>query len=790
MPDQQDRLNELYQQLAELLKKQELFAKELMDVCKEVDRLKKENTHSETVQDAKDPVQDQRVEEPIITSEEMRKEALEQPIIEPPAISKPPLHQPKKAPRRSDWEKFIGENLINKIGIIVTIIGVVIGAKYSIENNLISPLTRIILGYLAGLALLGFGIKLKSRYENYSAVLVSGALTILYFITFSAYSFYELIPQSIAFGFMVFFTAFGVIAALNYNRQIIAHIGLVGAYAIPFLLSDNSGNAAVLFSYMVVINIGIAIIAFWRYWKPLYYVSFVFSWLIYGSWVAFSYEINEHFVLALVFLSIFFLIFYSTFLAYKLNKKESFRVSDIILLLLNSFIFYGFGYGMLSDHETGKQLLGLFTLGNAIVHFAVSIVVFRKKLVDKNLLYLISGLVLVFITIAIPVQLDGNWVTLLWTAEAALLYWIGSRKDASIYQYLSYPLMILAFASLLQDWSASYGWNSYINNPDGLAPFFNQTFLTSLLFLLAFGYITWLNNFEKNRVKDQNHNAISRIMDFGIPLIFLLTFYWTFHLEIANYWDTLYENSEIVIDGDDTSYPSYYYNFDLHDFKRVWIINYTLIFISTLSFVNTKWIKNRLLGIATLSFHLITLFVFLSWGLYLLSELRESYIGQTLSEYYDVGFINIGVRYISIAILALSLIWMRLQSASPFMKINFKVPFEILMHICIIWIASSELLNIMDLASDKPVYKLGLSIFWGIYALLLIGLGIWKNKKYLRVLAFVFFGIILLKLFFYDIATLNTISKTIVFVSLGVLLLISSFLYNKYKNTIYDESEN
>ena len=86
-------------------------------------------------------------------------------------------------------------------------------------------------------------------------------------------------------------------------------------------------------------------------------------------------------------------------------------------------------------------------------------------------------------------------------------------------------------------------------------------------------------------------------------------------------------------------------------------------------------------------------------------------------------------------------------------------------------------------------YKLGLSILWGLYALLLIILGIWKNKKYLRVAAIVLFGVTLIKLFFYDIASLNTISKTIVFVSLGILLLIISFLYNKYKHRISDESE-
>ncbi len=63
---------------------------------------------------------------------------------------------------------------------------------------------------------------------------------------------------------------------------------------------------------------------------------------------------------------------------------------------------------------------------------------------------------MVFITIAIPVQLDGNWVTLLWAGEAALLFWLGRTKSIPVYEKLSYPLMLLAGVSLVQDWDISY----------------------------------------------------------------------------------------------------------------------------------------------------------------------------------------------------------------------------------------------------------------------------------------------------------------------------------------------
>jgi uncharacterized membrane protein len=185
--------------------------------------------------------------------------------------------------------------------------------------------------------------------------------------------------------------------------------------------------------------------------------------------------------------------------------------------------------------------------------------------------------------------------------------------------------------------------------------------------------------------------------------------------------------------------------------------------------------------------------MFLAAGLFILSELREAYLFQNIDDTdfdgnFEIGPFFIGIRYVAIAFFGVLLFSIYKLTRAPFMKIDFKVPFEILMHTSILWIISSELLNWMDIAGSNQSYKLGLSILWGVYSLFLIGLGIWKKKTYLRIAGIGLFAITLVKLFFYDIASLNTISKTIVFVSLGILLLIISFLYNKYKPAT-DENE-
>ncbi len=790
MANDQEHIGKLLEKLELLLLRQEHFNLEVKELKKEILELR--NGSGRTTEEIKivPKASESKVPETVKVKAEQTLD-FKTPVKEEAPNNAPKtsaVQNSKKPKGKSNLEKFIGENLINKIGILITITGVVIGAKYSIENNLISPLTRIILGYVLGLGLIGFGIKLKAKYTSYSAVLVSGALAIMYFITFAGYSFYELFPQLFAFGLMLLITVFGVVASLNYNKQIIAHIGLVGAYAVPFLLSNDSGNITILFSYIAIINMGILFISIKKYWKALYYVSFAFTWLSYMGWRIFSYEPEQHFQLALIFVTLFFLIFYATFLGYKLMKSESFKVSDVFMLLLNSFIFYGLGYSLLEGDETGQHLLGLFTLANGIIHFGVTTLIYKKKLGDKNLFYLAAGLVLTFITIAIPVQLDGKWVTLLWSAEAALLFWIGRSKNVKAYEYMSYPLQVLAFFSLIQDWGDAYGANYLYNEASQpLTSIFNSTFLTSLLFLLAFGFINWVQHKYTLVLTNGKKPFIAKVMAFAIPGVLLVMLYSSIYMELEYYFSKLFHASELKIQ-DGEGYDMHNYNYDINDFKSVWLINYTLLFITLLGIANMVKLKNRILGITTLALAIFTGSIFLTGGLYTLSELRESYLNGELVAYYNITNYNIWIRYVAFAFFGLSVASIHRLIPQDFMRINFKIPFELLLHTSILWVLSSELIHWMAIGESNQSYKLGLSILWGVYALSLIILGIWKNKKYLRIAAIVLFGVTLVKLFFYDIASLTTISKTIVFVSLGLLLLIISFLYNKYKHKITDEN--
>jgi hypothetical protein len=790
MAETNDRIDQLINKLDTLLKRQEIFSKEISDIQEELNQLKREKTELE--REIAEPIPEKIT--PVIPDQ--KNEQADSVIIIAKAEEKPivktVVKESKSEDIKDDLEKFIGENLINKIGIAITVIGVAIGTKYAIDHQLISPLTRILLGYLFGLGLFGFAIGMKKKYENFSAVLLSGSMTIMYFITFTAYSLYNLIPQTYTFVLMVLFTVVTVTAAINYNKEVIAHIGLVGAYAVPFLLSDGSGRVLILFSYMAIINVGILFIAFKKYWKPLYYSSFLLTWIIYLSWFGSKYLAGEHFGSALGFLSGFFVIFYLMFLAYKLIQKEKFDIYDIILLLTNAFIFYGVGYKILAGNDTGKHILGLFTLSNAVIHSLISIVIYRQKLADRNVFFLVSGLALVFITISIPVQLNGNWVTLLWAGEAALLFWIGRTKKVQFYEVLSYVLMLFAFISILQDWGAVHDLIESGQPDNNPTPLFNIGFLSSMLFVIAFAFINILNHNQKFPSPFNSQDDLKNLISFSISTILVITLYYSFLNEISSYWVRLYNASLIELKTAGQELPYKFRDNDILKFKNIWIINYSILFLSLLSLANIKKFKSRNLGYINLCFNSVILIIYLIAGLYILSELRDSYLNQTLSEYYHRGIFNIGIRYISFVFVGLIIISSGMYIDKEFIKpvtFNIKVTFDLVLYTSLIWIISSEMISWMDINHFSQTYKLGLSILWGVYALFLIVLGIWKKKKHLRIGAIVLFTLTLMKLFLYDISHLDTILKTVIFITLGILLLIISFLYIKYKDIISDDTD-
>ncbi|MCW5912572.1 MAG: DUF2339 domain-containing protein [Cyclobacteriaceae bacterium] len=696
-------------------------------------------------------------------------------VVETPPVIQPAAPKPVKPKEKTAWEDFIGTNLLNKIGITVLVIGISFGVKYAIDHQMLNPLTRIMLGYLAGAALLIIAIRLKKNYAAFSAVLLSGGMASLYFITYAAYDFYQFIPQLVAFALMVLFTAFTVFAALQYKQQAIAVIGLVGAYAVPFLLSDGSGRVVVLLTYVAIINTGILFIAFKQDWRGLFRFAFVLTWLIVFAWLVTDYRYEKHLWVALTFSLLYFVQFYAAFIISKFTSNQKLGIGDIALVLSNSFIYYGLGYGAISDHPEGEYFLGLFTALNAVIHFSVCLVLYYKLRQVRDVFYFVAGMVLTFLTLAVPVQLEGNWVTVIWALEAVLLFWIGRHKKFPVYEILSYPLIALAALSLLHDWSeldfVYNNYNYYSDTNITFSPFINVFFLTGLIVACMFGVIYQLS--QKNE-HDQSNKWLSRvvpIMRYALPVGFLFVLYISIMKEVSLYFNQQFYLTAIKREDYND------YNYDWRFFKVTWLTNYSAFYLVALWLSNKKFIKNELLHKVTAALSVLVVLSYLTGVLLALEDLRNSYLGE--DAFFTHGFWNIGVRYICYVFIA-GLLYL-LYSVAKEQTANLVKAERLFFHFTVLTLLSSELLSWLDLGGIEDGSRLALSILWGAYALYLIVWGLAKDFAFLRISGIVLFGITLAKLFLYDLTGMSTIGKTIVLMVLGALLLTASFIYNKRK---------
>ncbi len=396
-----------------------------------------------------------------------------------------------------------------------------------------------------------------------------------------------------------------------------------------------------------------------------------------------------------------------------------------------------------------------------------------------------AGLVLVFITIAFPVQLDGAWVTMLWAGEAALMFWIGRTNKIKLYEYLSYPLLFLTFFSIIQDWSNVY---EISESNSSFHLLWNMNFFTSAFVIACFSFVFILDNNTKYRTELIESDVLRKIMSIFVPTLIIITAYFAFILEIGAYWKNIYYQTSIKI-PETQDYGGYSeYNYNLNSFKFIWIVNFSLLFISLIAHLIIYLKRSKVYVWILQSVNTVFLLVFLFGCLFNLSELRESYLSDSNGEYFQYSIYYIFIRYISLLFVALLIVSM--YRLFEYSGKKLKTLFDILVCGTLLWILSSELLQWLDIFNADDSYKLALSIFFGVYSLGLVSYGIWKDAKHIRLSAFILIGITLLKLFFYDLANLTPISRALILIILGLLMLGVSFLYIKFKNKIFGEKPN
>ena len=662
-----------------------------------------------------------------------------------------------------DLEKFIGENLISKIGIAILVLAIAFFVKYAIDNDWIGPVGRVGVGLLFGGLLVGLAHRLRSQYKAFSSVLVGGGLAIFYFTIALAYHQYQLFNQTTAFVIMLVVTGFSVLLSLLYDRQELAIISLVGGFVTPFLVSNGSGNYQVLFTYLLILNTGLLVMAYNKAWRLLNALAFGFTAILFATWlIQLPYDTRQSvYTGGAIFASTFYILFFVVNIAHTIRENKKFIASDFAILLLNTCLYFGAMLYFLSQLGLDRYK-GVFCAVMGVFHIVLSWLLFRKQRVDNNILYLLIGITLSFVSLTAPLQLHGHYITLFWASESVLLYWLFLKSKMRLIGLASRLIWAAMLVSLVMDWIHIYiagGSVMYTGSghfQEGLMPVvFNKGCLT--------GLYCCVGCYALFRLQGASKIALVSLFT-GAGLLFL-----TGMLEIGYQFDHRFPAINITL---------------------LYLLLYCWLFIRLFTFFNPriKMFDFRLVNMLLLGLGILLYLAVIT----VVGGLQEDLLG---AHRYEVHFI---AHWIGAAFVA-SIIY---RLIGLYRSDNWKLEpalftWGVAAIVVIFLSAEGQLLVNMIFYSKQNsienlgrIYdKTGLPILWGLCSFAFMWLGMHHKFKPLRIISLTLFAITLLKLFIFDLANIPVAGKIAAFFCLGVLLLVVSFMYQRLKKIIIEDEK-
>jgi uncharacterized membrane protein len=186
-----------------------------------------------------------------------------------------------------DWESLIGVKLFSWIGGVAFVLAAIFFLRYSVEHNWLSPTIRASLGLLTGIGfLLGCELRVARSYKFTVNALDGAGIAILYATLFATHALWHLIPGGVVFFLMLVVTAVAVMLSIRRDSVFIALLGLLGGFATPALLSTGENRPIGLFTYLLLLNIGLAGVASMKRWPILTGITVLFTAIYQWAWIA------------------------------------------------------------------------------------------------------------------------------------------------------------------------------------------------------------------------------------------------------------------------------------------------------------------------------------------------------------------------------------------------------------------------------------------------------------------------------------------------------------------------
>src|SRR5215467_12152493 len=284
---------------------------------------------------------------------------------QPPSFAALSSGPPVSTAKGTSLEKRIGQYWLNRIGIAAVLFGVSFFLKWAFDNNLIGPAGRVAIGLLAGIALVVWSERFRTKgYKAFSYSLKAVGIGCLYLSLWAAAQFFTppLISIQLAFAAMVLVTAATVVLALTQDAQLLVLFALIGGFSTPAMLSTGENHEIILFSYVAVLDLAVLVIAIFKPWRRLLWGSFIGTVSLYCGWAIDHYS-NDQRSITVFFTILLAAIFAAVPVVTPFERSTRFKgpsITLIVLPLLNAVAFFLALYAMYYDE---KQTLTWYALG-------------------------------------------------------------------------------------------------------------------------------------------------------------------------------------------------------------------------------------------------------------------------------------------------------------------------------------------------------------------------------------------------------------------------------------------
>ena len=701
--------------------------------------------HNEDIRPSTVEIPIQETEDKTPEVEEETPETIEEPVEEEqeePAMAMEEEEEIEEyATSETNFEKYIGENLFGKIGILIFIIGIGFFVKYAIDQNWINETARTLMGYAVGAGMLVLAERLHKRYHTFSSLLAGGAFGIYYLITAIAFHYYALFSHTIAFVILCVTTIFMSAVSVLYDRKELAVTALVGGFIAPFIISTDSSSIISLQIYITILNIGMFCLAMYKKWAILPMVSFGFTYIILWGTTALGSFSDSEAVTTYPTLFAFATLFYVIFLLpvvfiLRTQYGENTRLGLLGIITANSFMYLIYGDFLLQHFEASSDTTAYLAFFIAAVNLAIHLYLRFRVEGQDTLRNLMLGLAVTFASMGIPILFSAANVLMVWAAESVLLLWLFTKEKNRIYELASAVLLLLTLGAL-----AYYRTTDTFIHDTGDSLFFNGAFFVTTFVSIAYYVVAVIMQFNKELFSDTKRliaytpcNAIAYALGFSILfLAFRDNFH--FHLEqpISEYASLLTAN--IMLLGGALILRK---RFEISENKLAYEIS---LYLAGILFAMTVWNYTDPEGLL------------LRWLMALVTIAYMAYCmrGQLL---VTSNQRNLHTEYSIIS----TLMWLTLTRLLliTFNEVNFSTAF---------------------------------SLSLGIAAFILMCIGMRYHSKEIRIVSLAEFGIVIGKLILNDVWAMPALGKIIVFISLGAILLILSFLYQKLKDALFNEEK-